>query len=315
MGMPSRVAIHEVGPREGFQFESTVVPTSIKAQLIEALAQTGLRDIEVASFVRPDVVPQMADAEALVSSLRRFDGVVYTGTYLNRRGFDRAAATGAVRLKYGLTIAASETFSIQNQRADHRRAWTQLDQRAAFFCELGVRSVSVGVATAFGCNYEGDIPFDRVTGWIDKLVEMAAEHTLEVEQIRLLDTMGWANPLAVSTAVEGIARRWPSVAVSLHLHDTRGLGMANAYAALAEGVEDFDTAVGGLGGCPFAGHRGAAGNIATEDFVLMCQEMGIETGVDLDALIACAELAERIVGHPLPGKVKIGGNPSSHRSR
>ncbi len=315
MSFPDRVTIREVGPREGFQFEKAVIPTDIKVELIEALAQTGVTDIEVASFVRPDVVPQMADAEALADRLQMHEGVTYTGTYLNLRGMQRASQTGKLRVKHGLTISASEAFSIRNQRANHEQAYVELSKRADVFSEWGVSAVTLGVAAAFGCNFEGDIQLSSVLGWIRRLEELALSKGLGVEEIRLLDTMGWANPRQVAESVDAIRDRWPELAISLHLHDTRGLGLANAYAALSLGVDDFDTAVGGLGGCPFAGHQGAAGNIATEDFVLLCQEMGIETGVDLDAMIECALMAETIVGHPLPGKVKSGGNLGSYRQR
>lgn len=313
MLLPEKVTIHEVGPREGFQFEAAVVPTQVKVEFIEALARTGLTDIEVASFVRPDVVPQMADAEELVAQLTQFPGVTYTGTYLNVKGLERASKTGKLRLKHGLTIAASETFSRRNQRADHPAALEGLEKRADLFVRWGIAGVSLGVATAFGCNYEGDVQLGSVLDWIRRLEELARSKGLVPEEIRLLDTMGWANPRRITEAVEAIGGLWPGIPISLHLHDTRGLGMANAYAALVLGVSDFDTAVGGLGGCPFAGHRGAAGNLATEDFVLLCQEMGIATGVDLDALIDCACQAESIVGHALPGKVKVGGNLSHYR--
>ncbi|TAN22187.1 MAG: hydroxymethylglutaryl-CoA lyase [Actinomycetota bacterium] len=307
--------IHEVGPREGFQFEQITLPTEIKAEFIEALARTGLKDIEVASFVRSDVVPQMADAESLVAKLTPYPNVTYTGTYLNVRGLERASRTGKLRLKHGLTISASETFSQRNQHASHQEAYDQLAKRADIFRDWGIGSVSLGVAAAFGCNFEGDIALSKVLDWIRRLEELAFAKDLEVDEIRLLDTMGWANPKSISESIEAIHGLWPGKPISLHLHDTRGLGMANAYAALLLGVSDFDTAVAGLGGCPFADHKGAAGNIATEDFVLLCQEMGIETEVDLDALIKCALMAEVLVGHPLPGKVKAGGNLNRYRQK
>ncbi len=315
MPLPQKVMIHEVGPREGFQFEPITLPTDIKVEFIEALARTGLKDIEVASFVRSDVVPQMADAESLVAKLTPYPGVTYTGTYLNVRGLERASRTGKLRLKHGLTISASETFSQKNQHASHQEAYDQLAKRADIFREWDIGSVSLGVATAYGCNYEGDIALSKVLDWIRRLEELALSKDLKVEEIRLLDTMGWANPKGISESIEAIHELWRGKAVSLHLHDTRGLGMANAHAALLLGVSDFDTAVAGLGGCPFADHKGAAGNIATEDFVLLCQEMGIETGVDLDALIECAQMAETLVGHPLPGKVKAGGNLNRYRQK
>lgn len=310
---PKKVLIHEVGPREGFQFEEQILPTYLKAGFIESLAQTGLQDIEVASFVRPDRVPQMADAEALVASLRTFPGVDYTGTYLNMRGLQRAILTGKLRIKHGLTVAASDTFSQKNQNATIDESLQQLRARAEYFSQNQISSVSIGVATAFGCNYEGDVALTKVVDLLKILEEIALSNHLKVSQVRLLDTMGWATPKLISQTIDAVQQLWPKTAISLHLHDTRGLGMVNAYEALSLGVSDFDTSIAGMGGCPFAGHKGAAGNVATEDFVLLCHELGIETGIDLDALIKCALAAEDLVGHPLPGKVRLSGSLSSLR--
>lgn len=313
--LPKEVFIREVGPREGFQFEPRVVPTAEKLRLIRALVDCGLKEIEVTSFVRPDRVPQMADAEALVEALPRRPEVRYYGIYLNLKGFERAMATGRLTVDPGLSVAASDTFSRRNANIGTEEGLEQQRVRAERYRALGATTVWLGVSAAFGCNYEGDVPADRVLELLDRLTETAAAQGLAVSQIRLMDTMGWANPRQVREMVSTVRERWPEVPLALHLHDTRGLGLANAYAAMLEGVDRFDAAVAGLGGCPFAEHHGSAGNIATEDFVLLCEEMGIATGVDLDRLIAAAELAEEIVGHPLPGKVKTGGNLARYRAR
>jgi hydroxymethylglutaryl-CoA lyase len=163
------------------------------------------------------------------------------------------------------------------------------------------------IMAAFGCNFEGDIPVSRVVALAQKILDVAAEHGVTLKYITLADTMAWATPLAIKRTVGSLRERWPDLDVALHLHDTRGLAIADAYAGLEMGVTRFDAAVAGLGGCPFAGHAGAAGNVCTEDLVFLCEEMGIKTGIDLDALIACAKLAEDIVGHPLPGTVMKGG--------
>ena len=166
---------------------------------------------------------------------------------------------------------------------------------------------------AFGCNYQGDIDPDHVIGLIDHLMKMAADNGLTIEFIQLADTMGWANPLAIRRMVGKVQDRWPAQKINLHLHDTRGLGLANALAAMEMGVDDFDSAGAGLGGCPYAGFKDAPGNIVTEDLVHLCQEIGVETGVDLERLLVVAREAEIIVGHPLPGKVMRGGHLDSYR--
>jgi hydroxymethylglutaryl-CoA lyase len=163
------------------------------------------------------------------------------------------------------------------------------------------------VAAAFGCNFEGFIPLERVLWCVEQIVNVAAERGETIARVKLADTMGWANPEQIRRTIDGIRRRFPTLEIALHLHDTRGLGLANADAALREGVRHFDAAVAGLGGCPFAAVKGAPGNITTEDFVFLCEEMGIATGIDLDRLVACAELAERIFGRALPGHLNKGG--------
>jgi hydroxymethylglutaryl-CoA lyase len=173
----------------------------------------------------------------------------------------------------------------------------------------------VSIAAAFGCNFEGDVPQQKVLDMIAQLFGIAAERDLDIGTIFLADTMAWATPLSIKRLVGAVRERWPDKSIALHLHDTRGMGIANALAGLEMGVAHFDAAVAGLGGCPFAAHKGAAGNVCTEDFVFLCEELGIETGVDIEALLESARLAEDIVGHPLPGSVKSGGALSTLRRR
>ena len=163
------------------------------------------------------------------------------------------------------------------------------------------------VSYAFGCNFQGDIAVERVVECVGTLMALAAEHGVDYEKVSLADTMAWATPVSIKRVIGAVRDRYPDAPLSLHLHDTRGMGIANAYAGLEMGVSIFDSAVAGLGGCPFAAHKGAAGNVCTEDLVFMCEEMGMATGVNLEALLECARLAEDIVGHPLPGSVKSGG--------
>ena len=313
MNLPDKVNICEVGPREGFQIEKRVIPTADKVRLIEALAKTGLPEIEVTSFVRGDRVPQMADAEQLVQDLREVPGVTYTGMYLNQQGLERALKFDKLKLDYKLSISASETFSKKNTNVTHSERLQYLNKLAENFRNMQVSTVGLGISAAFGCNFEGTVPQDKVLDLLHQIYQIAQNHKFDISIIWLMDTMGWANPLQVTRMVAAIREDWPDTPIGLHLHDTRGLGIANAYAGLCMGVTNFDASIGGLGGCPFGGHRGAAGNIATEDFVFLCHELGIGTGINLDALLDCVTLAEEIVGRPLIGKVKNAGNLACYR--
>lgn len=306
--LPSRIDIIEEGPREGFQIEKGPITTARKIELIDALSRTGLQTIQIVSFVNPKRVPGMADAEAVVAGMSANPNVSYRGLWLNQAGFERARATGRLDLRGAYNVAASETFLKKNQ---NRSIAEQSADNAVIierFKELGVPVEKGGIMTAFGCNYEGDIAPARVVSLVGALLEQAQAHGVALKYIMLADTMGWATPASVKRVVGAVWDKYPGIGLSLHLHDTRGLGIANAYAGLEMGVTHYDAAVAGLGGCPFAGNAGAAGNVCTEDLVFMCDEMGVETGVDLEKLIACAVLAEDIVGHPLPGSVKVGGS-------
>ncbi len=306
--LPSRVEIFEEGPREGFQYEKGPITTARKIELVDALSDTGLKTIQVVSFVNPKRVPGMADAEAVVAGMSPRPGVSYRALWLNQAGFERARATGRLDLVGAFNIAASETFLKKNQNRSIAEQMADNGGIIERFKEVGAPVEKGGIMAAFGCNYEGDIPVARVVDLVGQLLAQAKDHGVALKHIMLADTMGWATPAAIKRTVGAVWDKHPGVGLSLHLHDTRGLGIANAYAGLEMGVTHYDAAVAGLGGCPFAGNAGAAGNVCTEDLVFMCEEMGIETGVDLERLIVCARLAEDIVGHPLPGAVKIGGS-------
>jgi hydroxymethylglutaryl-CoA lyase len=310
--MPKRVAIHEEGPREGFQIEPGPIATADKVRFIEALAETGLDEVQCVSFVDPRRVPGMADSEAVAAAIRRRPGVRYTGIWLNVRGLERAIKT-SIDLSGGLQISASETFSIRNTNKNTAETLTEQRRSLEFYREHAIPVRSAIVMTAFGCNFEGAISPERVRDCIAMLLDLAAEHGVTIELMRLADTVGWANPKSVARVIGTVRERWPDLKLGLHLHDTRGTGLANAYMGLTMGIESFDSSCAGLGGCPFAGHKGAAGNICTEDLVFMCHEMGIATGIDLDALIDCALMAEKIVGHPLPGKIMHAGSLARFR--
>jgi hydroxymethylglutaryl-CoA lyase len=313
--IPAAVHINEEGPREGFQIEKGPIPTARKIALIDALSGTGIDHMQIVSFVNPKAVPGMADADAVVEGIRINPDVAYTALWLNERGFERALMHDRLALAGSITLAASEKFSKRNQ---NRTAAEQLAGQHAIVGKYKAAGVAVErgmIMAAFGCNFEGDVPVARVVSLVQQILDLAKQHGVTLKYISLADTMAWANPLAIKRVVGALRERWPDVDFALHLHDTRGMAVANAFAGLEMGIKRFDAAVAGLGGCPFAGHAGAAGNICTEDLVFMCQEMGIDTGIDLDALIECAKLAEDIVGHPLPGSVMKGGTLKRFRQQ
>jgi hydroxymethylglutaryl-CoA lyase len=296
---PKRITISEVGPRDGLQIEKRLLPVDEKIALVDRLSATGLTRIEVSAFVHPKVVPQMADAEAVFAGITRKPGVRYAGLVMNARGAERALKCDVDDIKTG--IAASDSFNELNIRMTTAQGMRALDDIAAL--AKGTRSRVVGaIATAFGCPYEGEVPIARVKMLFEQLVGIGSP------VIYLADTTGMANPASITRTVEALRGQWPSQPIGLHLHNTRGLGLANALTGLDLGIADFESSIGGLGGCPFAPR--AVGNICTEDFVHMAHEMGIQTGIDLDALLKVATYAQGAVGHALPGMVMKAGKAS-----
>ena len=314
--VPKTVKIKEVGPREGFQFEKGAITLADKISLVDALSGTGVRTIEFTSFVSPKWVPQMADAEQMIAGIKRAPGVAYEAIWLNEAGLERAAKfRESLTLRPMFSVAGSDTFMRKNTNRSVDERLEELPGWAERYRKLGLPWLDVGVMAAFGCNYEGDVEPRRVVAVLQKAEQKAEACGSRLGGIGLADTMGWANPLQIKRLVGTVRERWPSTPIKLHLHDTRALAIANIVAALEMGIECFDTAVAGMGGCPFAAHKGAAGNVTTEDVVFLCQEMGVDTGIDLDAMIEAGQLAERVVGHPLPGKLKSGGNLEKYRTR
>lgn len=311
--LPNHVTIVEEGPREGFQSEARTFPLAERARFIEALAATGLGEINCCSFVDPKRVPQMADSETLARTVQRRPGTRYVGLWLNDRGFQRARAT-PLDLDGILIASASETFGKRNNNRDRAELLTEQRRMLEAYKDAGVKVGGLYVFTAFGCNYEGDVPLEAVMGAAADLITLCAEHDIRPSHLYLCDTVGAANPRLVEKTVGAVRERWPDMRIGLHLHDTRGLGLANASAGLRLGVDRFDASCAGLGGCPFAANRAAAGNICTEDFAFMCEEMGVATGIDVEALVDCARSVESLVGHPLPGKLMKAGTLSKFRS-
>ena len=314
--LPRRVEIHEEGPREGFQIEPGPIPTGEKIRLIEALAETGLRHIQACSFVNTRLVPGWADAEAVVEGFRAKPGVHYTGLFFNGNGLDRALAfNGKLTVNGSISLTASAGFTRKNLNRSPSENLDAMKKHSALQQSKGVKVTRIGVMAAFGCNYQGDISPSEVVSTLRDGMAIAEQTDAPISLFSLADTMGWATPARIERVVNEVRSHWPDMTIALHLHDTRGLAVANAHAALKLGVTEFDSTVGGLGGCPFAGQPKAAGNICTEELVLLCEEMGIETGVDLDALIEVGRMAEQIVGHQLPSELIHAGSLDAFRRK
>jgi hydroxymethylglutaryl-CoA lyase len=314
--LPSHVEVHEEGPREGFQIEPGPIATVDKVRLIEALAETGLGHIQVCSFVNPGLVPGWADAETVVEGFKTKPGIDYTALWFNASGLDRALKfRDKLAIAGSIALTASEAFTRKNLNRSHAQNLEAMRTQTSLHLSKGVPVGRIGVMAAFGCNYQGDIAPAQVIRTLEDGLAIAADTGAQVKLFSLADTMGWATPARIERVLGEVRSRWPEKQLSLHLHDTRGLAVANAHAGLRMGVSRFDSTVGGLGGCPFAGQKGAAGNICTEELVLLCEEMGIRTGVDLDRLIEVGRMAEVIVGHQLPSELIHAGSLDAFRRK
>jgi hydroxymethylglutaryl-CoA lyase len=309
------VKIVEVGPRDGLQIEPKILSVDERVLMIEDLLAGGFCEIEVGSFVNPKAVPQMANTDQVLEKLGRRAGVAYRVVLLNPRGLRDALATGRADVMGQISITASETFVRRNTNRTIDQTFAEFPQWIELFGNAGIKTNMIAVMAAFGCNFEGYLSLQKLIDLIDRARRTLHDNGADLKHVTLADTMGWANPLQVKRTISAVWDRWPDVAIKLHLHDTRGAAMANAVAALELGVAEFDSAIGGLGGCPFAGHKGAAGNICTEDLVYVCEEMGISTGIDLDRLREASLRVEQLVGHMLPGKVMRGGTLNAFKHR
>jgi hydroxymethylglutaryl-CoA lyase len=297
--MARAIEIVEVGPRDGLQSEPEVLSTATKLELINRLVTAGLKRLEVASFVNPKRVPQMADAEAVLSGLPKVPGVQYVGLVLNRKGFDRALAAGCTEM--GLVAAATNSFSERNQGATTEELIRTIEEIAPLAREAGVR-MQVTLSTAFGCPFEGEVPASRV---VEICQRLAKSNPLE---IALADTIGVAVPSQVTALIEQVRGVVGDVAIRCHFHNTRNTAVANAYAAVLAGVSTLDASVGGVGGCPFAPN--ATGNVGTEDLVYMLSRAGYDTGINLTKLIETATWLGEQRGKAVPSMVsKAGGFP------
>jgi hydroxymethylglutaryl-CoA lyase len=297
-----KLIVQEVAPRDGLQIEPTWVDTADKIALINALSTAGFTRIEAGSFVSPKAIPALRDGEAVFQQIERHPGVIYVALVPNLKGAERALAARADELN--LVMSASQTHNRANMRMSCEASLIAFSDIVRHVRGSGVL-LNASVATAFGCPFEGRIDEDRVIGIVDIYREMG------IEGITLADTTGMANPRQVARLVARVLERLPAAALTLHFHNTRGLGLANVLAAYEAGARRFDSALGGLGGCPFA--PGASGNICSEDLVNMCDEMGIPTAVELEKLLALSRTLPALLGHDVPGQLaKSGRNCDLH---
>ena len=293
--MMTRLFFNDVVARDGFQIEPSFIPTDDKVALIDALSQCGFAKIEVTSFTSPKAIPMLRDAEEVMRRIQRVQGVEYTVLVPNLRGAERAFESRAD--EFNLVMSTSETHNRANLRMDREKSVAALAEVIRFVD--GRTPINVSLSTAFGCPMEGDVPQSVVEQYVQRFADLG------VRGISICDTTGMAHPAQVSKMAEDLLRKFDSVELTFHFHNTRGMGLANILAAVQSGITRFDGSLGGLGGCPYA--PGASGNISSEDAIHMLDAMGYETGIDLDALLTIAKQLPQIVGHGVPGQVLKAG--------
>ena len=297
-GRGRRVYLQEVGTRDGLQAESAFVPTDDKVGLVDALSAAGLSKIEVTAFVSPQAIPALRDAEAVLGRIRRQPGVMYSALVPNLRGAERAIASGVDEMN--LVMSASETHNLANLRMTREQSWAALSEviRTAHVAAPALQ-VNVSLSCCFGCPMEGDVPADAVYGWVQRYVDAG------VHGVTLCDTTGMAYPTQVHAIVSEFRRRWPGTELTLHFHNTRGMGLANVLASLDAGADRFDASLGGIGGCPYA--PGATGNVCTEEIAHALALMGYDTGIHLAALISASRRLPALIGHETPSQITKAG--------
>ncbi len=293
---PKSVRVVEVAPRDGFQMEKSFIPTETKVQIINSLLKCGFKKIEATSFISPKAIPQMKDAADVIAAVDRSTGAKIAALVPNPKGAENAARAGVDEMVTFVSATESHNQSNVNRSIDEslKGFATVLDIATSSKIE-----VATGIAVAFGCPFEGDVAPERVERIVDSVLGLG------VSAITLGDTTGMATPRIVQTTCEHLLQKFGELNLSLHFHNTRGIGLVNVYAALQLGLATFESSVAGLGGCPFA--TGATGNVCTEDMVYMLHEMGMETGIDLDGLITVSRNVERIIGRTLPGQIMKSG--------
>jgi hydroxymethylglutaryl-CoA lyase len=301
--MPEQVKIREVGPRDGFQNEPEVIATADKVRLVDMLARTGVRRLEVTSFVRADVIPQLADGREVLAGIDAPDDVALSVLIPNERGLDNALELRDRFQEVNLFLSASETHNRKNVNRSVEESLSGIERVVARALEAGLRCEGV-ISVSFGCPYEGHVPPERVFAIAERLAAAGCE------EVAFGDTTGMANPAQVRDFFAAARERLPGAELTAHFHNTRGQGLANVLSALESGVRSFESSFGELGGCPVP--PGATGNIATEDLVSMLHEMGYETGIDLNALIEAGREAQRVLGRPLGSHVLTAGPVDWH---
>ena len=301
MRLPDRVTICEVGTRDGFQIEQRFVPTDEKVEIVNRLSAAGVPRIEVTSFVSPKAVPQLRDAADVMARIERRPGTVYAALVPNEKGAERAIEARVDEIH--TVLSASESHNLANVNMTVAESLEKL--RGVFEAAAQAKTpVVAAVSTSFGCPFEGDVPIERLREIVARLIEMGAS------AVSLADTTGVANPRQVGRVLEHLMPRFPGIEWTLHTHDTRAMAIPNVLAAMELGVTSFDASIGGLGGCPFA--PGASGNVCTEDLVHCLHAMGVETGIDLELLVAVSRRVGEAVGHAIPGQIVKAG-PSTRR--
>jgi hydroxymethylglutaryl-CoA lyase len=296
--LPKSVRIREVGPRDGFQNEPETIATADKVRLIDMLSASGLRRVEVTSFVRADVIPQLSDAEEVLAGMQRRNGVAFSVLIPNERGLERALTVRDRFDEISVFLSASETHNRKNVNRSIEGSLAELERTLAGAGEAGLRREGV-ISVSFGCPYEGEVPPERVFEIAERLAAAGCE------EVGFGDTTGMANPRQVGEFFAAAHERLAGVELTAHFHNTRGQGLANVLAALEQGVESFEASFGELGGCPVP--PGSTGNVSTEDVVSMLHEMGVETGIDLPVLIEASRAAQEVLGRPLGAHVLRAG--------
>jgi len=296
LGLPGKVKIFEVGPRDGFQKVEKFIPTPVKIEIIDQLSGTGLTKIEATSFVHPRVIPQTRDAEEVLAGIQRRPGVVYSALVPNVKGAERALSAGADEIN--AVVSVSETYNRKNVNMSVAESLQNIAAVIELAREHGRKTV-VSLANSFGCPFEGEIPQERVLEVARQVLDLGAGGLI------VADTTGLAGPLQVRRLVGRIKETWPELDLTLHFHDTRGLGLANVYAALEEGADQFDCSIAGLGGSPAAPY--ASGNVCTEDVAFLLERLVIDSGLNLPVLLEISRKVEEVVGFTVPGKLVKAG--------
>jgi hydroxymethylglutaryl-CoA lyase len=296
-GAGRRIFLQEVGTRDGLQAEAAFVPTEDKIALVNALSEAGLAKIEVTSFVSPKAIPALRDAEQVLREITRQPGVVYSALVPNVRGAERAVESKADELN--LVMSASESHNLSNLRMTREQSFAGLTEVVRAVQGSGV-AINVSLSCAFGCPMEGDVPVATVLQWCERYVD-----ELGARGVTLCDTTGMAYPTQVAELTQAFRARWPDTELTLHFHNTRGMGLANVLAAIDAGADRFDASFGGIGGCPYA--PGASGNVCTEEVAHALALMGYDTGIDLQGLLAAAAQLPALIGHDVPSQILKAG--------